>query len=103
MGRDELFELCTYIAASAEGLKDEPKDYGPLRLLEVLGRLAELATTEYEDRFLEEIREEVKEKQNLLMTDREAFNRFLRRLVVKFAEEAKRRNARKEEIHGEHC
>jgi len=36
MGRDELFDLCTYIAASAEGLKDEPKDYGPLRLLEVL-------------------------------------------------------------------
>ncbi len=43
----ELFELCSYIAASAEGLRDEPKDYGPLRLLEVLACLAELAASEY--------------------------------------------------------
>jgi hypothetical protein len=104
MSRDELFDLCMYIAASAEGLKEEPKDYGPLRLLEVLSRLAELAATEYKDRFLEEIAREVKEKQSLLMTDREVFYHFLRRLGVKFEKEAKRRmNVKKEEMHGKHC
>jgi len=103
MGRDELFDLCMYITASAEGLKDEPKDYGPLRLIEVLSRLAKLAATDYNDCFLGEIAREVKEKESLVMTDREAFYHSLRRLVVKFAEEAKRSNARKEEIHGEHC
>jgi len=104
MGRDELFDLCMYIAASAEGLKDEPKDYGSLRLLEVLSRLAELAATEYKYPFLEKMAKEVKEKQSLLMTDKEVFYHFLSRLVVKFAEEAKRRvNVRKEKMYEKHC
>ncbi len=104
MSRDELFDLCAYIAASAEGLKEEPKDYGPLRLLNVLGRIAELAAADYEDRFLRETAREVRETQNLVMRDRERFYSFLRQLVIRFAEEAKKRaNARKEEMNGGHC
>jgi len=59
MNKNDVFELCAYIAASAERLKNEPKDYGPLRLLEALSRLANLAATEYEDSFLKEIAAEV--------------------------------------------
>lgn len=91
MDKNELFDLCTYMAASAEGLKWEPKDYGPLRLLEVLSRLARLTAVEYGDNFLKGIAEEVDRKQDLLMTDQEEFHRFTEQLVIKFAEEAKNR------------
>lgn len=97
MSKAELFDLCAYIAASAEGLKDEPKDYGPLRLLEGLARLADLTATEYGDPFLKEVATEVFEKQDLVMTDRSAFYEFLGELVIKFVKEAKRRNTAKKE------
>ena len=91
MNKNDVFELCAYIAASAERLKNEPKDYGPLRLLEALSRLANLAATEYEDSFLKEIAAEVDVKQDLVMTDRSAFYDYLGQLVVDFVKEAKRR------------
>ena len=91
MNQNDVFGLCAYIAASAESLKDEPKDYGPLRLLELLSRLANLAAAEYEDSFLKEVASEVDAKQNLVMTDKGAFYDYLGQLVVKFTKEAKRR------------
>ena len=91
MEKGELFDICTYIAASAEKLKDEPKDYGPLRLLEVLSQLATLGATEYDDNFLREVVQQVKEKQGLVMADRRAFYDFLTQLVIQFVKEAKKR------------
>lgn len=92
MNREELFNLCAYIAASAAGLREEPKTYGPLRLLEVLSRLARLAAAEHGDAFLREVAEEVEKKQALVMTDSEGFYRFVEGLVTQFAREAKRRS-----------
>lgn len=103
MDKEKLFNLCAYIAASAEGLRKEPKDYGPLRLLEVLSRLAELAVAEYGDSFLKEIAKDVKGNQDLVMTDREAFYHFLEQLTIKFAREAKRRNITRKERDERHC
>ena len=74
-----------------DGLKNEAKGYGPLRLLEVLSRLATLVATEYGDSFLQEIAEEVKKKQNLVMTDKKAFYNFLNELVVQFTKDANKR------------
>ena len=91
MEKAELFDICTYIVASAEKLRDEPKDYGPLRLLEVLSQLATLGATEYDDSFLREVVQRVKEKQGLVMADRKAFYDFLSQLVIQFAKEAKNR------------
>ena len=91
MNQNDVFELCAYIAASAEGLKDEPKDYAPLRLLELLSRLANLAATEYGDSFLKNVATEVDAKQDLVMTERSAFYGYLGQLVVDFVKEAKRR------------
>ena len=91
MNQNDVFALCAYIAASAEGLKDEPKDYGPLRLLEVLSRLANLAATAYGDSFLEKKAAEVDAKQDLVMTDRRSFYDYLGQLVVDFVKEAKKR------------
>ena len=91
MKKGELFDICTYIVASAEKLRDEPKDYGPLRLLEVLSQLAALGATEYDDSFLREVVQKVKEKRVLVMADRKAFYDFLTQLVILFVKEAKKR------------
>ena len=91
MSSEPIFDLCMYIATSAEGLKDEPKDYGPLRLLEVLERLALLAAKDDQDSFLTEIAERVRRMQDLVMTDAAAFYRAIEDLVVRFALEAKER------------
>ena len=96
MTEEQFFDLCMYLATSAEGLKEEPKDYGPLRLLEALERLALLVAEAHDDAFLREIAESVGVKQDLVMTDTEAFYRAIEELVIKFALEAKRRAKRKE-------
>jgi len=62
----------------------------PLRLLELLSRLADLAATEYGDSFLKKVATEVDAKQDLVMTDRSAFYDYLGQLVVDFVKEAKR-------------
>jgi hypothetical protein len=85
-----------YLVTSAEGLKEEPKEYGPLRLLEVLERIALYAAKSYDDAFLREIAGEVSENKDLVMTDNERFYRALENLVVRFASEARDRNKRKE-------
>ena len=91
MTNRQIFDLCMYLATSAEGLIDEPKDYGPLRLLEVLERLAVLGADAHEDAFLRGIAEAARERMDLVMTDSEAFHRELEELVIKFVVEAKRR------------
>lgn len=91
MDKNELFDLCLYMAASAEGLRWEPKDYGPLRLLEVLSRLARLVAEEYKDDFLEGIAEEVDRGKNLVMIDRKEFYQLIKNLVIKLVQEAKNR------------
>ncbi len=40
--RDDLFLLLGYLLTSARGLADEPKSYGPFRLLDAAGRLLEI-------------------------------------------------------------
>jgi hypothetical protein len=41
-GRDALFDLALFVLASARTTIDEPKRYGPRRLLDTLERLAKL-------------------------------------------------------------
>jgi len=96
MTDEQIFDLCMYLATSAEGLKEEPKDYGPLRLLEVLERLALLGADAYENAFLREIAEYARTKQDLVMTDTTLFYQAIEKLVIKFVLEAKKRVTRKE-------
>jgi hypothetical protein len=91
MNPNDVFDLCVYIATSARGLKDEPKDYGPIRLLEVLSRLADHACAETDDPFLKEVAAEAATKLRLVMTDRDAFYAYLEQLVVSLVREVKRR------------
>lgn len=88
----ELFDICEYIVASAEGLEDEPKDYAPVRLLEVLRRLVKvLQSLSDKDGFWDEILASIDENRGLLMKDREAFYHFLHELTIGFVRERKRR------------
>jgi hypothetical protein len=82
MNREELFDLCMYLAASAAGLKDEPKAYGPLRLLEALARLSRLVAEEYGDHLLGDVLASIESKKALQREAPEEFNRFLDDLVV---------------------
>ncbi len=43
--RLELLALLSYLAVSARGLIDEPREYGPFRLVDGMSRLIELAAT----------------------------------------------------------
>lgn len=99
MDRDEILDICTYIATSAAALKDEPKAYGPLRLMEALSRLVELMGKEYEDSFLKEIVEEVNSQfpdpamreHDRSRPMRETPSQFLEQLVIKLVRERKQR------------
>lgn len=91
--KKELFNLCQYLAASAERLKDEPKDYGPLRLLETLSRLAKLVDSTYDDPFLKEISKHIDEKSHTVMTNKDEFYDFIQQLVLRFTKEAKNRSS----------
>lgn len=91
--QSELFHLSQYMAASAEGLRDEPKHYGPLRLLEVLKRLARLMSKEYDDEFMSQIAQDIEDNKGKVMTNKEEFYSFVNNLVIEFAREAKTRSS----------
>ena len=98
-----LFQLCLFIITSAERLQDEPKYFGPMRLLQVLGRLASLAAIEFEDPFLEtigreiqqrdlqEIAMEIKDGEEAAALKGEARQGMIEQLTVELVREAKRR------------
>jgi len=93
MTRDELFELCIYIAASAAELRNEPRVYGPLRLLEVLRRVSKHAAEESGDAFLRDAAAMAESAKALQIEGSEAFYDFLDRMVLSFVKEHARRNA----------
>lgn len=87
----ELFGLAQYLISSAETLENEPKDYGPLRLLEVSSRLLKLIDSKYGDSFAGRIVEEIDKNKDLVMTNQDKFYNFIHDLVIKFAHETKNR------------
>jgi|GEM_PF-1179485 len=91
MTRDEVFELCMYIAASAAELRNEPKIYGPLRLLEVLERMARRTSEEHGDTFLRHAARTAQSGKAILLDGEEAFYDLLDRMVLEFVREQGRR------------
>lgn len=58
--RRDLFLLLGYLLTSARGLFDEPKGYGPFRLVDTAGRLLEIMDAHgLGDAFLGELHEDV--------------------------------------------
>lgn len=94
-GGEYLFEIATFLATSARGCIDEPRLYGPFRLIDALSRLLDLpkyASCLSEDPFFDQIKKEIDEKKVLIMSDVEGFQDFLDHLVQEFARELKRRS-----------
>jgi Family of unknown function (DUF6092) len=88
-----LFEVATYLVASARDCLDEPLDYGPLRLLEGVNRLIKLSRREpsLKDPFLEEMEARISEDVLKVMSDRDAFKKAIDDLLLDFAEEMRKR------------
>lgn len=91
--RQELFHLVGYLLTSAHGLYDEPKGYGPLRLLDSAGRLlAIMEATGLSDPFLTELSQAI-DAQRFGSSDDEALRAFLDQMCLQYAAELKERVA----------
>jgi hypothetical protein len=91
---DEVFGLATYLLTSARGCVDEPKLYGPLRLIEAISRLVALtvSTGSAKDEFLIRAKERIDANKHLVMESEEEFTKFLDDMLREFTHELKRRN-----------
>lgn len=88
--RYELFKLFCYIVTSARGCVDEPKLYGPFRLIDSVERIIVLLDNEgLADDFLKKERAKIEENKYLLMQDEEGFIKFLDELVIDFTKKLK--------------
>lgn len=94
-GDEYLFEIGAFLISSAKGCLQEPKLYGPLRLLTAFSKIALLP--DYvpclkQDEFLLNLREEIDEKIiPLLDSDTEKFEQLIKDLGIKLAKEIKKR------------
>jgi hypothetical protein len=89
--RQDLFLLVGYLLTSAHGLYDEPKGYGPFRLLDAAGRLLSIMGSHgLTDPFLEHLAEQI-ETERVGHSDDEQLRAALDTLVTEYAVELKRR------------
>jgi hypothetical protein len=91
-----LFDLLSFLIISARNLVEEPKLYGPLRLIDGASRLIEILEKEgLSDEFLSKIRKKIEEKENSVMTNKDEFIELLDDLTLDFADELKKRSRTK--------
>jgi hypothetical protein len=89
--RQDLFLLVGYLLTSAHGLYDEPKGYGPFRLVDAAGRLlATMDTHGLADPFLTQLAERI-EAERVGHSDDEQLRAVLDDLCTEYAIELKRR------------
>lgn len=87
----ELLKLCCFIITSARGCIDEPKAYGPLRLLDSVERLITLLDNQgLADDFLKEQQAEITTGKFLSGKDEKGFVEFMDKLVIDFVRNLKR-------------
>ncbi len=85
-----FFDLFCYMSSSASGLVDEPKLYGPLRLLETMERIIDvLEDNEMSNEFYSELKKEIKENKYTVMQDEEKFIESLDEIVKMLAKKEK--------------
>ncbi len=92
-----LFEYSIFLVTAARGSLDEPHTYGAMRLIDGISRLTELYSRSSEikpDKFLLEIKEEIRENLDSVMKSEELFTKFIEQLIVKFTDEMQRRYGR---------
>ncbi len=80
-----LEEFGLFLVASAEGLFQEPQEYGPLRLLQGVTRIAQLLEGRASQPFLEAKAQEIDENIESVMEDVDTFREFVSSLVLDFS------------------
>ncbi len=83
------FQLATFLVIAARGLIEDPANYRPFRLIDVVDRVV---ADVFDDDFLREIKPELERGFDMLMEDEETVTSWLDELTTSFAAEAKRRN-----------
>lgn len=74
------------MSSSAKGLVDEPKLYGPLRLLESMERIIDvLESNDMSNEFYTKLKEEIKENKYTVMQDEEEFVESIDNIVAMLA------------------
>ena len=80
---DLIYRYLLYLLSSASGLFDEPKDYGPFRLVEAAERFINIVDKlGYKDNDIEEINTSILNNKELLFNDKKAFSEYLDKLIV---------------------
>jgi hypothetical protein len=97
VSEDEAFELIVYLASAAELTLIEPELYGSFRLVDaasrLLSRLTERAPASRRS-YYEQLKAEIDARKVLMMSDRDAYVDFVRRLPIALAAELMRRSTR---------
>lgn len=91
---DGLFAYIGYLVTSAQGLFNEPKDYGSFRLFEGASKICtilENEETQYGD-FFTKLRELIDENKFLMMTDMETFVKAVDESVAIYVKKAREMN-----------
>ena len=87
--KGDFFNLLAFLVTSARGCVDEPKLYGPFRLIDGAGRLIGiLEEAHMADEFLMKVRREIDEGK-CLMDDKGKFIQFLDDLTLDFVDKLK--------------
>lgn len=90
--KDNFFSLLTFLVVSARNCIEEPKLYGPFRLIDGVSKLIEILEREkMADKFLLEVKRKIENKKYSVMSDKGEFIKFLDNLTLNFAEELKKR------------
>jgi len=80
-----FFELLSFLIVSARNCVEEPKLYGPFRLIDGASRLIDiLEKAGIEDPFFQEIKEKIEQKKYTVMGDKNQFIQFLDDLTQDF-------------------
>lgn len=96
MTEEEALNLVAYLTASADISLREPELYGPFRLIEAAGQVAEAVLknnpSDEQRLFWASLKEEISEKSVWMMWDQAGFREFLQAMPAKVATELKSRS-----------
>jgi len=88
--REKWLELFCFMASSARGCVEEPTIYGPFRLVDSLEKILHILEDQgIADDFMKKEKEKIAEKKLVVITDQEAFVRFLDEIVIDFTKRLK--------------
>lgn len=88
--KSDFFVLLAFLVTSARNCVEEPKLYGPFRLVDGASRLIGiLEEADIADEFLVEMKRKIDDKKYSVMDDKDKFIKFLDDLTLDFADKLK--------------